>query len=192
MRHRLKGRRLSRTAAHRLALYRNLSRALITHESITTTVPKAKELRPFIEKLITLARKAVSANDGTDAGKIAALHYRRQAIMKLGPIAGSGIYSKDDERDGVNDTVLKKLFNVVGPRFASRPGGYTRILKLHQRRLGDGGEQALIEFMKDGEAKVTGSTNKKAAAPAPLPAPALAPAPTPVVVGPDAGPLATG
>lgn len=189
MRHRLKGRRLSRTAAHRLALYRNLSRALITHESITTTVPKAKELRPFIEKLITLARKAATANDGTDAGKIAALHYRRQAIMKLGPIAGSGVYEKDGEPAAVNDTVLKKLFNNVGPRFVARPGGYTRILKLHQRRLGDGGEQALIEFIKDGEAKVTGSTSKKAVAPAPLPAPALAPAPTPA--GPAVEPAAT-
>ena len=191
MRHRLKGRQLSRNASHRLALFRNLSRALITHESITTTVPKAKELRPFIEKLITLARKAVAANDGTDAGKIAALHYRRQAIMKLGPIAGSGVYNKDSEQDGVNDTVLKKLFNVVGPRYAARPGGYTRILKLHQRRLGDGGEQALIEFMKDDEAKVTGSTTKRAAAPAPLPAPVLAPHPAPTPAGPGAEPAAT-
>ncbi len=179
MRHRLKGRQLSRNASHRLALFRNLSRAIITHESITTTVPKAKELRPFIEKLITLARKAAAVNDGTDIGKVKALHYRRQAIMKLGPIAGSGVWGKDDELAETNDTVLKKLFNVIGPRFAARPGGYTRILKLHQRRLGDGGEQALIEFLKEGEAKVTGSTTKKTFAAAPVLAPQLAPTPAP-------------
>ena len=175
MRHRLKGRQLSRNASHRLALFRNLSRALITHESITTTVPKCKELRPFVEKLITLARKAHAANDGTPAGRVAALHYRRQAITKLGPMAGTGVYDKDDELAETNDTVLKKLFNVVGPRFAARPGGYTRILKLHQRRLGDGGEQAIIEFMKEGEGKVEGSTTKAAVAPAPMPALAAAP-----------------
>ena len=68
-----------------------------------------------------------------------------------------------------NDTVLKKLFNVIGPRFKTRPGGYTRILKMHTRRLGDAGEQSIIEFMKDGEEKVQGSTRKEAA-----PAPSLA------------------
>ncbi len=169
MRHRLKGRALSRNASHRLALFRNLSRALITHESIRTTVPKAKELRPFVEKLITLARKAVAADDGTREGKVAALHFRRQAIMKLGPIAVSGVYTKDNElTESANDTVLKKLFNEVGPRFASRPGGYTRILKVHERRLGDGGEQAIIEFIREGEAKVAGpgqGGTKPAAAP---------------------------
>ena len=189
MRHRLKGRQLSRNASHRLALFRNLSRALITHESITTTVPKCKELRPFVEKLITLARKAHTANDGTDAGRIAALHYRRQAITKLGPMAGTGVYDKDDELTETNDTVLKKLFNVVGPRFAARPGGYTRILKLHQRRLGDGGEQAIIEFMKEGEGKVEGSTTKAVTTTAPTPMPALATTPAAPSVGELAPPV---
>lgn len=177
MRHRLKGRQLSRNASHRLALFRNLSRSIITHESIKTTLPKAKELRPFIEKLITLARKAAIANDGTDLGRAKALHFRRQAIMKLGPIAGTGVYDKaSDQVTDANDTVLKKLFNVLGPRFVPRPGGYTRILKLHERRLGDGGAQAVIEFMKEGEAKVQGPT-----APVTAPQPAVAPAPRPAI-----------
>ena len=70
MRHRIAGRQLNRNASHRLALYRNLSRSLITHESIKTTTPKAKSLRPFIEKLVTLAKKAALVDDGTKEGKI--------------------------------------------------------------------------------------------------------------------------
>lgn len=170
MRHRLAGRHLNRNSSHRLALYRNLSRALITHESITTTTPKAKSLRIFVEKLVTLAKKAALVDDGTPAGKAKALHYRRQAITKLGPMHGTGVWDKDDELVEGNSTVLKKLFNEIGPRFKERPGGYTRILKLHKRRLGDAGEQAVIEFLKAGETKV----QKKAAAPTPAPAPAPA------------------
>lgn len=156
MRHRLKGRQLSRNASHRLALFRNLSRALITHERIITTVPKAKELRPFFEKLVTLAKKAAAVDDGTQLGKAKALHYRRLAIMKLGPTHGTGVYDKGGElvTDG-NDTVLKKLFNDIGKRYTDRPGGYTRILKRIQRRLGDAGETALIELVKNDEAIVT-------------------------------------
>ncbi|OWK43680.1 50S ribosomal protein L17 [Fimbriiglobus ruber] len=179
MRHRLKGRALSRNASHRLALFRNLTRALITHERITTTVPKAKELRPFIEKIITLAKRAAVVNDGTPAGKSQALHFRRQAIMKLGPTHGTGVYGKDNELVEGNDTVLKKLFNEIGPRYKERPGGYTRILKLHERRLGDAGEQAIIELLKDGEQKVRAKAPAPARAPAPAPAPIPAPAPTP-------------
>lgn len=172
MRHRLKGRQLSRNASHRLALFRNLSRSLITHESIKTTVAKAKELRPFIEKLVTLAKRAAIANDGSEAGKILALHLRRQAMAKLGPTHGTGIYDKKNELVEGNDTVLKKLFNEIGPRFKDRPGGYTRILKLHTRRLGDGGVQAVIEFLKEGEQKVRLKERKAPAAPAPAPLPA--------------------
>src|ERR687892_527076 len=105
MRHRKAGRHLNRNAAHRRSLFRNLARALFTHESIVTTVPKAKELRPFAERLITLAKKAS------------------------------------------NDTVLKKLFRELGPRFAARRGGYTRFIKQHYRRLGDAGATAVIELL---------------------------------------------
>jgi large subunit ribosomal protein L17 len=173
MRHRKKGRILGRKPAHRVALFRNLSRALITHESIKTTVPKAKELRPIIEKLITLAKSAAivsekaAAASGDEAAKLKAqaLHLRRLAMAKLGPTHGTGIYDKKNEsaEDRQANTVLKKLFNVIGPRFKERPGGYTRILKLHTRRLGDAGEQAIIELLKDGETKPVAP-----AAPAPV------------------------
>src|SRR6476659_5107607 len=147
MRHRNAGRTLNRNAAHRRSLFRNLSRALITHERIVTTVPKAKELRPYVEKLITLAKKA-SLADGS-----LALHYRRLAVRELGPVHGTGVYDKKNELVTGNDTVLKKLFNDLGPRYKDRPGGYTRILKRHQRRLGDAGETAFIELLKAGEQK---------------------------------------
>jgi large subunit ribosomal protein L17 len=164
MRHLKAGRKLGRNASHRLALMRNLAAALIEHERITTTVEKAKELRPFVERLVTLARK------GT-------LHARRLAAQKLGPVAGATRY--DDEGSAVTDrqlnTILKKLFNVIGPRFQDRPGGYTRILKLHKRRLGDAGQTALIEFLAPGETK---PKKKRELAPAPTVEPTPAPAPT--------------
>ncbi|HEY2783421.1 MAG TPA: 50S ribosomal protein L17 [Fimbriiglobus sp.] len=169
MRHRLKGRHLGRTSTHRIALFRNLSRALITHERIVTTVPKAKELRPFVEKLITYAKKAALVETDSPEGKAKALHYRRLAISYLGPMHGTGVYDKKNELVTGNDTVLKKLFNDLGPRYKERPGGYCRILKRHQRRLGDAGETAFIELLKAGETKVT-SKEKKAPAPAPAPA----------------------
>lgn len=185
MRHRKRGRHLNRTPSHRRSLFRNLSRALITHEKIVTTLPKAKELRPFVEKLITLAKKA-NAVVAAAAGKgeaeekkarIQALHYRRQAMALLGPTHGTEIWDKDDKSTG--DTVLKKLFREIGPRYADRPGGYTRILKQHYRRLGDAGETGVIELLKAGEKKVQMKERKPAAAPAPLaPAPAPAPAAT--------------
>ncbi len=167
MNHRRRGRKLNRNASHRLALFRNLSRALITHESIRTTVPKAKELRPFVEKLITLAKNAakLTAADAT-ANRVAALHLRRQAMAKLGPMHGTGVYDKAGALVEGNDTVLKKLFNVLGPRFVDRPGGYTRVLKLTYRRLGDAGETAVIELMKEGEVKT--KVRKSEPAPAPL------------------------
>lgn len=116
MRHNAKGRQLSRTAAHRRALMRNLASSLFRHEGITTTVAKAKELRPYAEKLVTLARRGD-------------LHAIRQAERKI----------KDRE-------VLSKLFKEIGPRFAGRPGGYTRILKLGPRH-GDNAPMARIELV---------------------------------------------
>jgi large subunit ribosomal protein L17 len=121
MQHRKVGRTLGRNASHRLALMRNMSIALIERGRIVTTVAKAKELRPFIEKLVTLARK------GT-------LHARRLALVRL-----------------PNKAIVAKLFSEIGPRFADRDGGYTRILKRHERRLGDAGETAIIEFLKADE-----------------------------------------
>src|SRR5690349_20551518 len=121
MRHLKAGRKLGRNATHRLALMRNLARALIEHERIITTVEKAKEARRFVEKLITLAKR------GT-------LHARRTALSRL----------PDKE-------AVRKLFNEIGPRFATRAGGYTRVIKRHERRLGDGGRTAFLELLKEGE-----------------------------------------
>src|SRR5262249_38296432 len=151
--------------SHRLALMRSLSMALIRHERIITTVEKAKEVRPFIEKLITLAKKGALAGDD----KIKALHYRRQALSILGPHASAEVRppdprKKDDEGDPRK--VLKKLFDDIGPRYKDRPGGYTRVVKRLERRLGDGGKTAFIELLKEGEVKV-----RQRQAPAPAPAP---------------------
>jgi large subunit ribosomal protein L17 len=148
MRHLKAGRKLGRNASHRLALFRNLTRSLIEHERIITTVEKAKALRPFVEKIITLAKK------GT-------LHARRQVLARLGPLAKAPFH--DDKGEPTDDWVLKKLFKEIGPRFATRPGGYTRVIKRHERRLGDAGRTAFIELLKEGETKV------RAKAPAPAP-----------------------
>jgi large subunit ribosomal protein L17 len=175
MRHRKAGRVLGRKPAHRRALFRNLVRALITHERIVTTLPKAKEIRPLAEKLITLAKKAATVTEAAagkgeaeeKAARARALHYRRLAMAWLGPTHGTGIYNKKDEPVGT-DTVLKKLFRDIGPRFKDRPGGYTRIVKQHYRRLGDAGETAIIELLKAGEQKTRLKAAQKPAAPAPV------------------------
>lgn len=160
MRHLKAGRKLGRNASHRLALMRNLTRALVQHERIITTVEKAKELRPFVEKLITLAKKNT-------------LHARRLVLARLGPPAKASFY--DDKGEPIDDSVLKKLFKEIGPRFANRPGGYTRIIKRSERRLGDAGRTAFIELLKEGETKV----RARQAAPAPRVTEPTPPAPAP-------------
>jgi large subunit ribosomal protein L17 len=169
MRHQKAGRKLGRNATHRLALKRNLTRSLIEHGRIITTVQKAKELRPFVEKLITLAKRGLATGD-----PIKVLHARRLVMARLGPVAKVEFYDKDDEPTG--DTVIKKLFNEIVPRYKDRAGGYTRIIKRHERRLGDAGVTAFIELLKEGETKVRASAKKEAAPPV---APAVAPEPTP-------------
>jgi large subunit ribosomal protein L17 len=156
MRHLKAGRKLGRNATHRLALMRNLTRSLLQHERIVTTVEKAKELRRFVEKLITLAKKGLASGD-----PIRALHARRLVLSRLGPVAKAEFY--DNEEQPTNDWALKKLFKEIAPRFADRPGGYTRIIKRHERRLGDAGRTAFIELLKQGETKV------RTRAPAPAP-----------------------
>ena len=123
MRHRVGHRKLQRTSSHRAALFRNMSAALIKHEQITTTVAKAKELRPYVEKLVTLAKKGGLSN-------------RRLAQARL-----------------MDDTQLTKLFDVIGPRYASRSGGYTRVVKAGIR-ISDAAPIAIIEFVdRDVDAK---------------------------------------
>jgi large subunit ribosomal protein L17 len=159
MRHRNAGRTLGRSSTHRLALFRNLTRALILSKNgrITTTLAKAKEVRPFVEKLITLSKK------GT-------LHARRLVIARMGPV-GNPNADWDEKGEPIDVDVIKKLFAEIGPRFKDRAGGYTRIIKLHHRRLGDAGPTAILELLKEGEKKVQ-AKKEAPAAPAPKPAPA--------------------
>jgi large subunit ribosomal protein L17 len=137
MRHGYAHRKLGRTSSHRNAMFRNQLASLIEAERIVTTLPKAKELRPQIEKLITLA-------------KVDSVHNRRQAA-RLVP----------------SDAVIAKLFDTIGPRFSTRPGGYTRIMKLGARR-GDAAEMAILEFVERTAEKTEDATEKaaKKAAPA--------------------------
>ena len=145
MRHRVAHRKLGRTSEHRKALLRNLCTSLVTHERVITTLPKAKELRPFAEHAITLGKRALESESPS-----AALHARRQAAAyfysgNTGRIPDGG-YKRPQAPRTAGVQALDKLFSDLSPRFAGRPGGYTRILKLGPRR-GDGAEMALIELI---------------------------------------------
>lgn len=132
MRHGFRGRRFNRSSEHRKAMFANMCAALIKHEQIVTTLPKAKDLRPVIEKLVTLGRR----DD---------LHARRLAMSQL--------------RDAA---MVRKLFDVLGPRYKERPGGYTRVLKAGFR-YGDNAPMAVIEFVDrdvDARGQDSGPTQK--------------------------------
>ena len=118
MRHRVAGNHLGRTSSHRKAMTRNMAVSLIQHERVITTIQKAKVVKPFVEKLITL-------------GKEESVHRRRLAFAEL----------RDKE-------AVKKLFATLGPRFVKRPGGYCRILRLAKPRLGDNGQRAILELVE--------------------------------------------
>ena len=147
MRHRVAGRRLSRTKEHRLAMRRNLVASLIEHETVSTTIEKAKEVKPFAEKLITLAKK------GT-------LQSRRRAIALLG---NRDIVEYEDGTVVRKGTIIGKLFSELAPRYLDRPGGYTRIISLSLRRLGDNGQLVLLQLIGADESskKQTKTTAKK-------------------------------
>jgi large subunit ribosomal protein L17 len=121
MRHRVAGKSLNRNTAHRAALRKNFTVSVIKHERVVTTLAKAKALRPFVEKMITLAR--------SDDAKTR-LHRIRRAVAEL-----------------QDKTAVKKLFDEIGPRYKSRPGGYTRILRLPDYRIGDGGTKVVFELV---------------------------------------------
>jgi len=129
MRHAVAHRKLGRVTEHRIALLRNQAQALLRHERIQTTVPKAKELRPYVERIISIAKRSL-AGEGTDAEK----KIRRMTAERL--VA----------RDVADKKVVTKLFDTIAPRFVERPGGYTRLLKLGMRR-GDAAEMAQIELV---------------------------------------------
>ena len=130
MKHRIVGRRLDRTTEHRTAMLKNMATSLFRHERIVTTTPKAKELKRFADKVITLAKKASP-------------HARRQANVEI----------RDVE-------VLNKLFATIGPRFAERAGGYTRIIRVG-RRAGDNAEMSVIELVERTQAAASEETPAK-------------------------------
>ena len=125
MRHRVAHRKLGRVTEHRMSMLRNQATALLKHEHLTTTVPKAKELRPFVERLITVAKRGLAAGEAN--GRV--LTARRLVMEDL----------QDRE-------VVTKLFDAIAPRFASRPGGYTRLLRIGFRK-GDSAEMAQVELV---------------------------------------------
>jgi large subunit ribosomal protein L17 len=131
MRHKVAWRHLSRTSEHRLALRRNLVASLIEHETVSTTIAKAKASRSFAEKLITLAKQ------GT-------LSARRRAIALL---CDRDIIDYEDGKAVKKGTIIGKLFSELGPRYLDRPGGYTRIIHLSQNRLGDNGQIVLFQLL---------------------------------------------
>jgi large subunit ribosomal protein L17 len=131
MRHRVSGKHLGRTPSHRRALRRNLAASLFQHGAIRTTEAKAKELRRFAEKLITIARQ------GT-------LHARRQVVALLQDRAMT-----DAEGEFEEQTVIQKLFDEIAPRYEDRPGGYTRIIRLSDRRIGDAGTQVVLQLIEE-------------------------------------------
>jgi large subunit ribosomal protein L17 len=125
MRHRVAHRKLGRVTEHRISMLRNQATALIRHEHVETTVARAKELRPFVERLITVAKRSLDAAEGSAKGVTA-----RRTVA----------------RDIADRAVVRKLFDAIAPRYVERPGGYTRLLRLGYRR-GDSAEVALVELI---------------------------------------------
>jgi len=168
MRHLKAHRKLGRTSEHRMSLLRNLTVSLINsrEERIVTTLPKAKELRPFVERVITLSRKA-SNLEGDDTGA-RALHLRRQAAgffhagnMQAAALTGKRGQLRAPRTAGM--AALKRLFDELGERYKDRPGGYTRILKLGTR-VGDNAELAIIELVDNpNELEALASAKKRKA-----------------------------
>lgn len=146
MRHLVTGRRLSRTAAHRKAMLRNLAQSLFEHGEVRTTVPKAKELRRFVEPLITLAKKNTLAA-------------RRLVIARL----RDRLMADPKDTDMLlDDTVVQKLFKDIAPKFADRNGGYTRVLKTAEWRIGDAGDIAIVQLVGIDKVVIPPTPKKKA------------------------------
>jgi large subunit ribosomal protein L17 len=164
MRHLKAHRKLGRPTEHRISMLRNLATSLVNsrEDRIVTTLPKAKELRPFIEKAITLSRRAASL-DGNGA-EIQGVHLRRQAA---GYFHAGNFQRATTTRRGqippprtAGVAALKRLFDELGERYKDRPGGYTRIIKMG-RRAGDGAELAIIEFVDNAREKEAQSAARK-------------------------------
>lgn len=136
MRHAVAGYKLNRTSPHRRALFRNLAAGLFQHGQITTTLQKAKAVQPFVEKLITLARKGDLAS-------------RRRAIARLQDRELIKVIKGGESEEIEDKTLIQKLFEEIGPRYAERAGGYTRIVRLAQHRIGDGGDLVVLQLVDD-------------------------------------------
>lgn len=167
MRHRMRFKALSRTSAHRLSLRRNMAQSLFEHGQVTSTIQKVREVRPFAEKLITLAKKAHQGNlsarqriiallndraiipddhlddytGRSDAGRQKVLRARTGRRYRTGQPKGALSYTAQ--------SVVHRLINDVAPRFGDRPGGYTRVIRLGRARVGDGGERAVLQLVGD-------------------------------------------
>ncbi len=141
--HMLRGRQLSRDTEHRKALRRNLVQSLFEHGKVRTTLPKAKEVRAFAEKLITIARK----KDLTARRRVISMMRDRRLV--------------DEEQEFTGQTVVQKLFDEVAPAFADRTGGYTRIIKLSDYRIGDAGSLVLLQLLTE-ESKPRGTSRRSA------------------------------
>jgi large subunit ribosomal protein L17 len=161
MRHQKAGRKLGRNSSHRLALFRNLARSLLTSEEgkITTTIPKAKELAGYVDKLITVAKKAptLTTPEGVrftkrkdKQGQELPLEEgeRMATPEELAAYARRNHLRRQLLRDLHDAELVKTLFEDIVPRYADRPGGYTRVLKLASRRRGDGTQLALVELVR--------------------------------------------
>src|SRR5438552_31235 len=143
MRHMIRGRQLSRDTEHRVALRRNMVQSLFEHGKIRTTLPKAKEIKAFAEKLITLAR-------------LNTLNSRRRVIAMM-----QDRRLADEEQEVTGQSAVQKLFSDVAPRFADRNAGYTRIIKLSDFRIGDGGSLVLLQLLTE-EAAPRGTARRSA------------------------------
>ena len=143
MRHRIRGRQLSRDTEHRKALRRNLVQSLFEHGKVRTTLPRAKEVRAMAEKLITLAR----AGTLTSRRRVISILQDRRLV--------------DKEQEFTGQTVVQKLFDEIAPQFSDRPGGYTRIIKLSDFRIGDGGSLVLLQLLTE-QAKPSGTARRSA------------------------------
>lgn len=139
MRHRVSGRRLGRDTAHRKALRKNMIAELLIHEEILTTEAKARMLRPAAEKIITLAKRGLAKNDAAQT-----IHARRLAAARI-----ARFRQVEDETGDIEEVdVVKKLFDDIAPRFADRPGGYTRMVKIG-KRSGDNADMAMIMLVDE-------------------------------------------
>lgn len=141
MRHRVHGRRLNRSTAHRNALRKNMVSDLICYEQVLTTEAKARMLRPTAEKMITLAKRGISSGKENPAQEI---HARRLAAARIARYR----LVKDDDGNVEEVDVVKKLFDDVAPRYMDRPGGYTRLVKIG-KRAGDNADMAMLLLVED-------------------------------------------